>query len=174
MLRFVIKEHPDAHPYESEKADDNECHFPTQMLGQQWNCQWSKQCADRCARIENRRCISSVFLRKILSRGLDCSREIACFTKCENTSGHEKTIHAHSANQHSRITHSLNHLRRVMKADNRFCHDTTQSMSTCSCRPDSNSPQIAFASSHPVHEFPCEKHTDSIDYGKNRSYSSIM
>jgi len=82
--RLVVNKNPDGCPDEAEQTDDDECHLPTQALGQQGNGGGSCQGAYRGTGIEDRGCEGAVLLGEVLGRHLDGCGEVASLTEAQD------------------------------------------------------------------------------------------
>ena len=161
---LLVKPHPESHPNEACRTDDDKRHFPTPELRDQRNRERSGERADGRTRVEDRRRKSTVFLREVFGRNLDCGGEVACFTDGENGTARKEEPdgrrHAHHADESDRLERGRTYAARGMKA--------------CAERPDENRPQIPLACSEPIDELAGEKVRQRIYDRKDTGNGAVV
>ena len=176
ILRLVIHEYPEEHPYETEKTDYDKGHLPSEQVGKH---RYNKRCrkgSDRTAGIEDCSSKSPVLLRKVFRCRLDGSREIAALTKSKYCTADQKEPYADGSDSRSCCGTCLEGLESLNRGYPLYLHGKPSA--TCveasSSRPYSDSPEKALLGSHPVNETAGEKTAEGIEQGEETCYSSVI
>ena len=169
-----VHKHPQSHPDEAQRTDDDKRHLPTPCFRQHRDGHRGNQRTNRSAGVEDGSRISPVFLREILRRHLDGSREVTRLTQSQDTARGQEEIHAHGRQNHDYVARRGNQLRRTVHPDIMFRRDTTDRVQTSTRRPNADRPKITLLRTHPVDKPTSKQHTNRINNGKHGCYRTVV